>query len=659
MKSALVLFEKALDSKEYMELLRFKFGFNSIFEKIGKEIIYSKNFEYFLNSIFSELKEFLPDNDFSVKIWDIIEFSTCGEKNNKKDVLNIKLEFLSLTVGSFAVYGEEVKSDWVELLKFLSSQISLYYIFFNKDSVFNQISSGQQSISQINYKYNELNKINKILSNFFLKDTENDNIYLFSKSVESDEFNYVENFKSREVDFNSSEHSSMLNSLIEKALFEKYKVVELNSSQKRIFSAMFGIRASSYLVLTIRNIEEVLGILIITSKKRIDFDFEKIIPVYSLYYEKLFTFLNKVWKEKKQAQLNEIYKLASKIIEKHSLLKEDKNTDMLFGFFMKHFDLEETGLYFINEKKEIQKWYSSSERLRRNLSKINFHNATGFIKDMNDKRISYNIYKIGKFQKGVLFFVFKNKTHLTDYKLNAVYHTGLLLFNILYSKNMAERLQELDRYAVIGKMAREMAHEIRNPLGGIKLYIEMLKKRLEDSSNREIFEGIQSGIISINNVIHSMLQFNCENEISKKNINIKQIISETFKTFPLKNKVNLEIINNSSLEEIFCDKEKIKRVFVNILKNAHEALENRKNKKVRVIINDEEDGVVFSFWNNGGEISSEEKKNLFMPFYTTKDGGNGLGLVIVKKIINLHNGNISVKNENGWTGFNIFLPGGN
>jgi len=232
----------------------------------------------------------------------------------------------------------------------------------------------------------------------------------------------------------------------------------------------------------------------------------------------------------------------------------------------------------------------------------------------------------------------------------------MLIFNILYSKQIYEKIKEIDRLAVLGGMAREMAHEIRNPLGGIRLYIEMLKKKEKD--NYEIYDNIEKGIHNIENVISDMLSFTRKETLKMTICDFNGMLRDSLKIINLSPdiKINLSGFDEDEESVISCDSNKLSSVLNNILINASQALRDSDEPEIRIEKDIQDNILNLTIWNNGGEIGKEIRKKIFDPFFTTRKNGNGLGLSICKKIINAHNGKIEVMSRNGWTGFKISLP---
>ncbi|NIM59514.1 MAG: HAMP domain-containing protein [Candidatus Aminicenantes bacterium] len=227
----------------------------------------------------------------------------------------------------------------------------------------------------------------------------------------------------------------------------------------------------------------------------------------------------------------------------------------------------------------------------------------------------------------------------------------------------SKKLVQAEKLASIGRISAGIAHEIRNALTSVKLNVQKLVQsdRL-DEIEREHLTISQEGISQMEKFIKELLDFTRISELNLDRFSIEQILDESIKTLAhsleLK-KVVLEKNYEKELPQVLVDADKLKQVFLNILRNAYEAveekgkinislslLEEKKGNKIRIFISD-----------NGCGIPEKNRETVFEPFYTTKASGIGLGLPIARKIIEQHRGTIRVKkNEAQGTSFEILIP---
>ncbi|MFH1196885.1 MAG: [Fe-Fe] hydrogenase large subunit C-terminal domain-containing protein [bacterium] len=233
-------------------------------------------------------------------------------------------------------------------------------------------------------------------------------------------------------------------------------------------------------------------------------------------------------------------------------------------------------------------------------------------------------------------------------------------------KETQEQLHNAEKLASIGQLAAGVAHEINNPLGTIMMYASMLKKEFEkfskSSQNADDLKIIIEEANRCKNIVADLLNFARQGKLKVANVNVSSVIELILKNIsinPKYNDVELEILNNTSDTEIEADADQMKQVFLNLINNACEALEDRQIKKVTVKINTEGNKLLVTVTDSGCGISDENIKKLFTPFFTTKKmgKGTGLGLPISYGIVKMHRGNISVKSKEGeGTSFTVSLP---
>lgn len=226
-----------------------------------------------------------------------------------------------------------------------------------------------------------------------------------------------------------------------------------------------------------------------------------------------------------------------------------------------------------------------------------------------------------------------------------------------------QKLIQAEKLASIGRISAGIAHEIRNPLTSVKLNIQklMLSDNL-DEVEKEHLNISQEGIKYMEKSIKDLLDFTRASELELARFSIEQILEESVKTLAdslaLK-KVRLKRNFQDELPQILVDGDKLRQVFLNILRNAYEAvdeggeitislslLKERSRKIIKVVISD-----------NGCGIPDKERDVIFELFYTTKTTGIGLGLAIARKIIEQHNGSIQLsENAKKGTSFEILIP---
>ncbi len=227
----------------------------------------------------------------------------------------------------------------------------------------------------------------------------------------------------------------------------------------------------------------------------------------------------------------------------------------------------------------------------------------------------------------------------------------------------SNKLIQAEKLASIGRISAGIAHEIRNALTSVKLNIQKLVQsdRL-DEVEKEHLSISQEGIGQMEKFVKELLDFTRVSELNLARFSLEQILDESIKTLAdtleLK-KVVLEKSYEEGLPQVLVDADKLKQVFLNILRNAYEAVEEKGKINISLSLLKEQEGSKIRVFisDNGSGIPEENRETIFEPFYTTKASGIGLGLPIARKIIEQHRGTIRVKeNAAQGTSFEILIP---
>ena len=242
-----------------------------------------------------------------------------------------------------------------------------------------------------------------------------------------------------------------------------------------------------------------------------------------------------------------------------------------------------------------------------------------------------------------------------------------IIRDITEVKALQEQSKRGERLAAMGEMAVELAHEIRNPLGGIELFASLLEKELPagEESGRWA-ANIRIGSRSLNNIVSNMLQFARPLSPDFSEVDLHQAIEEILGFTDLltrQREVQVEMRLNAAWPMICCDPELIKQMLLNLILNAMQAMPSRGSLTIATRnIERLPDGVrcrglELTIRDTGVGIPAENLSRIFDPFYTTNKRGTGLGLAVVHQIIDRHSGFISVQSEESkGTTFTIAFP---
>lgn len=218
-------------------------------------------------------------------------------------------------------------------------------------------------------------------------------------------------------------------------------------------------------------------------------------------------------------------------------------------------------------------------------------------------------------------------------------------------------LQKSEKLAVVGQMAAGIAHEIRNPLTSIKGFIQLFKSKYP--SDEEYFNLLLSELERINLIISEFLVLSKPTDIVFKEKDIKILVQDIvtlINTQAIMNNIQILVEFEPDIPIIVCEENQLKQVFINILKNAIEAMPKGGIIQVKGVVK-EKHKVSLYFIDQGSGIPEDRLPTLGEPFYTTKEKGTGLGLMTSYRIIENHDGELKISSKvNEGTTIEIILP---
>jgi PAS domain S-box-containing protein len=250
----------------------------------------------------------------------------------------------------------------------------------------------------------------------------------------------------------------------------------------------------------------------------------------------------------------------------------------------------------------------------------------------------------------------------------------LTLVDVTEAAKSEAALRRTESLAAVGSAAAQLAHEIKNPLGSIRLGVEMVRQYTTDPEADKTISLVERGIHHLNKLVVDVTQFSRPRQLELGDTNLRDVINSSVelvadrvrdKETPIKTSFNGEVIHG------MWDKEQLREVFVNLLGNAIDASETNAPVEISTELITASsaprkfdaapaiqcDHAVITITDHGLGMDSKVQARLFEPFFTTKKRGTGLGLSIVRQIIDLHGGTIEVHSEKGQgTTFRIELP---
>ena len=237
-------------------------------------------------------------------------------------------------------------------------------------------------------------------------------------------------------------------------------------------------------------------------------------------------------------------------------------------------------------------------------------------------------------------------------------------------RELEKNLHRADKLTALGTLASNIAHEIKNPLVAIKTFTQLFPEKFNDPEFQKKYNQIVPRELErLEDILHELLNFSRPAKEVTKPVEVKKVIDEILLFMDneiSKNGVRIIKEYQENLPKILTNPDQMKQVFLNLILNALQAMPEGGSLKIsaRMVIptNRQDDireskFVEIRFSDTGYGIPEENLKNLFKPFFSTKEDGTGLGLAIVKQIIKDHNGTIEVVSTlNQGTTFQIKLP---
>ena len=307
-----------------------------------------------------------------------------------------------------------------------------------------------------------------------------------------------------------------------------------------------------------------------------------------------------------------------------------------------------------SEGKPLSKYMSSTDigRCILELMKDNISDTKLLKDDENERILQINILPIGDSGR--------------------IIGTLIKAFDITKTYESAQKLKRAEQLASLTTLAAGVAHEIKNPLGSISIYVQLIDKIIKKNMDnecqcykdfKEYSDIIKEEISRLEETINSFLFSVRKLELNIEDVNINELILSTiaFLKYEIeKNNVNIDVKFDKDNLILKLDEKYIKQSLINIIQNAIDAMSDNaddKKKEIFIKLKTVDNYAVISIKDTGIGIKEESLGKIFEPYFTTKRHGTGLGLTNVVRIIEAHNGNLTIESEYGkGSEFIIKLP---
>jgi two-component system, sporulation sensor kinase E len=231
---------------------------------------------------------------------------------------------------------------------------------------------------------------------------------------------------------------------------------------------------------------------------------------------------------------------------------------------------------------------------------------------------------------------------------------AIIIRDITESRRTAEKTIESERLNALTLLAAGVAHELGNPLNSLNIHLQLMERqtrKLKSNERDELQHSIEICRGEINRLDSIVTQFLRAIRPSRPQLqpeNINAIVEEAVRFFSVEieaRDIVVETELRSDLPLLQLDRDQTKQAFYNVIKNSFEAMKRRGILRIRTDM--DESHVRVSFIDTGGGMSAETLSHVFEPYYTTKESGTGLGLLIVRRIVREHGGELAIESTEG------------
>lgn len=235
-----------------------------------------------------------------------------------------------------------------------------------------------------------------------------------------------------------------------------------------------------------------------------------------------------------------------------------------------------------------------------------------------------------------------------------------LVLDAYYEIRQQKAVERSEHLAAIGELAASIAHEVRNPLAGMKGALEVMRRRLKEPPNQEVVDEVLRQIVRMEGLVRDLLSYARPRPLSPQHFNVAELLDQLLRSCRDESDaagITVRRTYDPGSDHLYADPHQMEQVFINLLHNAIQAMEAGGTLTLSTRV--EGADVVTTFQDTGKGIPAHVLPHVFTPFYTTKHRGSGLGLAIVKKIVEEHGGAIEIESEAGrGTTATVVLPQG-
>lgn len=234
-----------------------------------------------------------------------------------------------------------------------------------------------------------------------------------------------------------------------------------------------------------------------------------------------------------------------------------------------------------------------------------------------------------------------------------------IILDAYFETRQQRALERSEHLAAIGELAASIAHEVRNPLAGMKGAMEVLREHLTlDPSKAEVVDELMAQIVRLENLVRDLLTFAQPRPLALQPVELQSLLDRVLRLIPKSIEISrISVIRDydDRMPPIQADPQQLEQVFLNLVQNAIQAMDGEGTLTISAAPANGSMDIVFQ--DTGPGIRPADLLRIFQPFFTTRHRGSGLGLAIVRKIVEAHGGTVRVQSKPGeGTTATITLP---
>lgn len=322
-----------------------------------------------------------------------------------------------------------------------------------------------------------------------------------------------------------------------------------------------------------------------------------------------------------------------------------------------------SGMMSFTDSGEIVRANASAEAIleKGNLTNANWSDIFPEIKMAEQSLFKGDIrYSIDPAQAAKVLGMTISKVYSPELQANL----SIALFDDLTKVRQLEfAARQNEKMAAVGGLAAGIAHEIRNPLAGISGSIELLTQTVNDEDDRKLMKIILREIDRLNNLITEFLDYSRPEVPPTDRVDLGPLLNEVLDAIKTDTKLRVDIQQVREFDSnlmILGRRDKLKQVFLNIILNSYQAMNEAQKPQLLVSALTEGENLKVRIRDTGSGMSEQTRKKMFEPFHTTKPKGTGLGLAVTHKILEGHGAQVFVESEQGvGTEFILTFPKAN